>query len=383
MRSIFLFVLFSALVGLGVGAALALVEVRPWVSYRVVQQSASGGASAAEKSGQPRAEVSETVFQFGSIERGTSMSHFFEVRNVGDAPLSVKVGKPTCKCTVGKVSAEVVQPGDVAQIELVWHAEAAPGPFRHGAPLLTNDPQQPRIELSVEGIVVESTMLSPAELLFGSMKAGQTREVSLYLMTFEDPAVEVLSYEVEGNQNVQVRVEPVEIDELPLKEATSGVKITGSYQAGKRLGSISGWIHLKTNLPKAPSLRIPLLGNVAGDIAIYGFGWNAKSSLLRLGNVVGAEGKEVRLKVSLRGEHALATKLEVASVDPPELKVTLGERRELGKELVHVPLLVEIPVGTRPMVRAGGASSEEAEIVLRTTHPLSPEVTMRVQLTVQ
>jgi len=369
------------------GAALALMEVRPWASYRVVEMLASSGASTAEKSGQPRAEVSETVFQFGSIERGTSMSHFFEVRNGGDAPLSVKVGKPTCKCTVGSLSTDVVQPGDVAQIELVWHAEAAPGPFRHGAPLLTNDPQQPRIELSVEGIVVESTMLYPAELLFGSMKAGQTREVSLYLMTFDDPAVEVLSYKVEGDhdQKVEVQIEPVELDELPLKEATSGVKITASYQAEKRLGPISGWLQLKTNLPKAPDLSIPLQGNVTGNVAIFGIGWNAKASLLRLGSVAGAEGKQEKLKVALRGKNALATELEIASVDPPELKVTLGERLELGKELVHVPLLVEIPVGTRPMVRAGGASSEEAEIVLRTTHPLLPEVTvtMRVRFTVQ
>jgi len=80
----------------------------------------------------------------------------------------------------------------------------------------------------------------------------------------------------------------------------------------------------------------------------------------------------------------LATKLHIASVDPPELKVTLGERRELGKKLVHVPLLVEIPVGTRPMVRAGGGSSSElARIVLQSNHPISPEMTMRVRFTVQ
>ena len=41
------------------------------------------------------------------------------------------------------------------------------------------------------------------------------------------------------------------------------------------------------------------------------------------------------------------------AVTPPELKATLGERQTIREELVRIPLTVEIPPGTRPLVRAG------------------------------
>ena len=50
---------------------------------------------------------------------------------------------------------------------------------------------------------------------------------------------------------------------------------------------------------------------------------------------------------------------------------------------MRVPLTVEIPAGTRPMVRAGEDQGGEGEIVLATTHPDTSEVRLRVFFTVQ
>ena len=65
-----------------------------------------------------------------------------------------------------------------------------------------------------------------------------------------------------------------------------------------------------------------------------------------MGSLLGREGKKVSLKVAIRGAHATKSQLEVAEVDPPQLKVSLGEPRQMGNELLHVPLVVELPAGT-------------------------------------
>jgi len=384
MKTLLTILFCSALAGMGLGAALALVEVRPWTT-----QAPSGDQAQAESpttdAAMPKAEAPETTFKFGKIERGTSMSHAFKIRNVGDAPLHVEVGSTTCKCTVGNLPKNDVEPNEETEVLLEWTAKTGPGPFRHGATLLTNDPLHSRIELYVEGQVVDSTSMSPAELVFGAVRVGETQTSHLYVMAFLEQEVKVLSWEITDAdlaKQIEVHIAPAQPSELPSSDALSGLKVVATYQAGKTIGPFYGSLTLATNLEGASKLTIPLMGSVVGDISIFGPGWNARQGLLRLGAIHGGEGKTVRLNVAIRGEHAQTTQLKVVAVDPPELKATLGKRRVMGDKLVHVPLLVEVPPNTRPLVRTGEPASTDARIVLQSNHPETSEVRLRVHFAV-
>ncbi|HYO24791.1 MAG TPA: hypothetical protein VEQ85_07565, partial [Lacipirellulaceae bacterium] len=72
-----------------------------------------------------------------------------------------------------------------------------------------------------------------------------------------------------------------------------------------------------------------------------------------------------------------------APVDPPELRVILGERREIRPDFVRIPLEVSVPPGTPALVRAGDEAGGEGEIILSTTHPTMPKVRLRVQVVVR
>ena len=384
MKTLLTITVCAALVGAGFGAALAVVEVHPWNTPTRSGERTTAASSSAQAP-TPRAEVPETTFKFGQIERGTSMSHVFKIRNVGDAPLRVEVGSTTCKCTVGKLSKNEIGPHEEADVQLQWTAKTLPGPFRHGATLLTNDPRHSRIELHVEGRVVEATSIQPAELVFGAVHVGESRQAHLYLMSFVDHEVQVLSYQVAGAKlakQVDVQIAAAQPSELPASDAKSGLKVTVVYHAGQTIGPFRGVLTLKTNLKKARQLTVPLLGSVVGDISIFGPGWSARQGLLRLGTIHSEQGKRVRLKVAVRGKHAQTTRLEIAEVDPPELKATLGKVRVMNDKLVHVPLLVEVPPGTRHLVRMGEPTSSDAHIVLRATQPEPLEVHLRVHFAV-
>jgi hypothetical protein len=128
---------------------------------------------------------------------------------------------------------------------------------------------------------------------------------------------------------------------------------------------------------------VPIYGTVKGDISIYGKGWNEASGMLRMEPTSSAAGTSSRLNVALRGPHAKTTTVSIARIEPPELKATLGKPQPVGDKMVQVPLTVEIPPGTRPMVRAGEDQGGEGEIILATTHPETHEVRLRVTFTVK
>jgi hypothetical protein len=333
----------------------------------------------------PQIQVEEKVYHFGSMEQGTSLTHAFQVRNMGDSSLHIKVGTTTCKCTVGGLSAEEVAPGEQAEVTLEWTAKTSPGPFRHGATLITNDPLQSRVELQVEGTVVKSTSVMPSEFYFGNVSAGETQQTEIYLMAFLQDEIEIRSQQLSDPElasQIEVELVPCPKSELPQPDARAGLKLVATLHAGHNLGPIHTWLTVETNLKNVAKLDIPLAANVIGDMSVFGPGWIAKKGMLRLGQVPSGKGKEVRLIVAIRGEHAVATKLKVETVQPEELRATLEPSRKMSAQLVHVPLIVEIPAGTRTMIRRGERLGEAAEITLSTTHPQTAQLKLQVEFAV-
>jgi hypothetical protein len=250
---------------------------------------------------------------------------------------------------------------------------------------LTNDPLQSRIELHVEGTVVESTSVVPSEFYFGNVRAGEIRREELYLLAFLQDEIEIQSHhfsDPEIAEQVDVKLGPSVSSDLPRPAARAGVKIEATLHAGRTLGPIHTWLTVETNLEHARKLDIPLVANVIGDMSLFGPGWNAKRGLLRLGQVRSKEGKQTRLIIAIRGTHAENTELKIASVRPTELQATLGPSRRMSAQLVHVPLIVEIPAGTRPLLRRSERFGEAAEIDISTTHPKTSQLKLQVEFAV-
>jgi hypothetical protein len=102
-----------------------------------------------------------------------------------------------------------------------------------------------------------------------------------------------------------------------------------------------------------------------------------------MGKIKSSEGRRSRVNVVVRGSGAADVKLEVASIDPPELKATVGEAKRLRDTLVHIPVEIEVPAGTRPMVRLSTAQGEEGRVTLKTTHPTIKELVIGVRFAVE
>jgi hypothetical protein len=161
------------------------------------------------------------------------------------------------------------------------------------------------------------------------------------------------------------------------------VRVSVTAKAGLPSGRIAQWLSLRTNLQDAEKLEIPISGQVVGDISVHGTGWSEDRAALMVGAVKSSEGARNKLSIVVRGDDAPNTTFTVKSVDPPELKVKIGEPKKLKDTLVQTPIEIEIPPGTRPMVHLDTAQGEPGHIVFTTTHPKVKELAVDVQFSVE
>ena len=397
----------SLVVGAALGAALAYVEVGE-VETRLAPPPVGGGqaALAPEKGplAAPSVAVDEPTYDFGTIERGASDSHEFVFTNSGTADLYLEVGRTSCKCTLGDVEDRGIAPGESTAVRLEWTAKTGNGPFRQTATVLTNDPRQPTVELTVEGIVTDLTGLEPKEFILGRVRADEERTATVYLASYEalpDGApLEVsarMSPGTRGAESFRVEVTPVPAEESPVDRAVETVRIDLSTSAGLPLGSLTEWVTIDTNLPTKRegvptrtglSLQVPVLAVVEGDITVHGAGWNKELGLLNLGTVAGPKGKSARLRLSFKGEDAAACRATVTEVDPAWLQVELGEPEVVREGVLHQPLLIRVPAGRGSEVRSGvgeeggGQGPGDAVVRLKTGHPTTPELDVKVRFVI-
>jgi len=379
-------ILVAAIVGGGVGAAVGYVEVRTDHDSLLEYPGEAKISPSVANEPLPRLQVDDPVYKFDSMQRGTKKSHEFLIKNVGDAPLKVRAGTTSCKCTLSEVSEEPIPPGGSTKVKVEWTAKADSGPFTQTANILTNDPLHSTMELRVEGAIQSASGVEPPDLLFDKIPVGESRTAQAYVMamlqdelTVSDP---VLS-DPNTRDKFDVKIEPVDQKDLPNKTAKKGVRISLTAKPGMPVGRFVEWLSLKTSLKDAETLEIPVIGQIVGDISVAGNTWNEEQGAVRLGSVKSSEGRKEKLSLMVRGEAAQSTTFKVESRDPEDLKVTIGDPRKLRDNLVQVPLEIEIPPGTRPMVHLDTAQGDRGKIVLSTTHPKVKELVIGVQFSVE
>ena len=255
---LFPLVLASLAVGAGLGVALAYFEVGeaeasvfppPMKGDATVLVPGQGPDVAPIAS--PVVEIDNPAHDFGTMQRGTTLSHDFIFTNAGTAPLRLEVGRTSCKCTLGDVEERPLEPGESTDVRLEWVAKNPPGTFRQTAMVKTNDPRRPRVELTVEGLITEVTGIQPNEFLLGRMQADKPAETSVYLAAYkaaegeEEVPLKVtarMNDTVRSPERYEVSVEPVEADELPMERATQGVRLTLKAGPGLPLGHVTEWV---------------------------------------------------------------------------------------------------------------------------------------------
>lgn len=384
---IFLIVAGSLLVGVlvGVGTTAARFELAGGEGPPVPAQE-PGLKMPPPDGPQPKVEVDHENYDYGVMERGGTQSHAFVFTNVGDYPLQLMQGDTTCKCTISKLDASAVPPGESVEVTLEWTAKTIGNRFRQSAVILTNDPARPRVNLTVEGKVSQSLVVEPQELIFSKARVGESKTAEARLIAITEGDLKVLGHKftnAETADHFALSVEPLPESEARDHSGKTGLLLTVTLAPGLPVGAISQELELTTNAAESP-VTLSIRGRVVSDISVFGRGWNAERGVLALGAIDGDEGVKKELAVFIRGERPERIALEVAGVEPDVLRVRFGEKQVLkAGELVKVPLVVEVPPGTPPINCLGGAQGEMGEILIHTNHPQADKLRLLVHFAVE
>ena len=121
--------------------------------------------------------------------------------------------------------------------------------------VMTNDPRQPQLTLSITGTVVPEFALSERAIYFGNVPRGREVVKELLITIPPEKQVKVVSAE-STDQNVTVRLEPV--------QGANGkqVKLVAVQKADTKDGYHFGVVVVKTTSSLNPELKIPVRGIV-------------------------------------------------------------------------------------------------------------------------
>lgn len=99
-----------------------------------------------------RTELSETEFDFGEIPNTGPVSQTFQVRNMGQGPLTITGVSTSCGCTTARVDKERLGPGETANLTVTYDPQAhggQTGRFMRVVYVRSDDPETPEASLTI------------------------------------------------------------------------------------------------------------------------------------------------------------------------------------------------------------------------------------------
>ena len=107
----------KGLLVLGVLSAMIFTSCKEDAASKVKEENVEVAAARdAAATSYPVIAFDETEFDFGTIDKGTSVEHKFTFTNTGKAPLVIVDAKSSCGCTVPEYSKNPVAPGDKGEL---------------------------------------------------------------------------------------------------------------------------------------------------------------------------------------------------------------------------------------------------------------------------
>ncbi len=376
--------------GVGVGSAVVRLERTRWDGISAVPKADQAPASIPEGP-HPSAIVDNDKHDFGALDSHATGRHAFVIRNTGEAILKLTRGDTTCKCTASLLGesgdAAEVHPGESTEVTLEWKGKGFMGPFHQSATIHTNDPEHPRLTLSITGRIVSAVSISPTNLVLSGVSADEGATGELRLYGYQDKPLKITSHEITDQSTADkfsVDYEPLSPEEVAEEQdAKSGFRIQITLKPGLPLGAFQQKIVIHTDAEDAPTVDVPIQGTISSEISIIGAGWSEERQVLSLGPISSRAGLARTLRMLVRGPDRKDVKVEPLSATPDLVKVEVGEPTEWqGGQVVQIPLTIRIPQGSPPANYLVTDKEHPAEIVIGTTHPKAKQLRILLRFAV-
>jgi Protein of unknown function (DUF1573) len=203
---------------------------------------------AAEPNGpSPKIVFEQVIHDFGPVAPGSLSNCKFKFKNEGAGILKISDVTKTCGCTVFELTKREYAPGEEGTIDVGYNASKASGPVTRHLYVLSNDKDNPRVELTINASIVQRIACDPEKLDY-TIKGENAGVVVLTLHSVDDQNFAITAFNATSNA--------VSADFDPNKKAAKFVLKT-KIDTQKTGVNSSGRVEITTSHPDCPTVTIP------------------------------------------------------------------------------------------------------------------------------
>lgn len=298
----------------------------------------------AQKKG-PVISIAETGWNFGAVNEGDEADKDITVTNTGDAVLEITKVETSCGCIIPKMEKMQIEPSKSAKLSL--HLDAARGGHGEIKKVLTitsNCPQQPKVELTLEGVVKPIWWLKDISINFGEMPNGVVHERTFRIYAAAGAKVNLL----------KVTTSPAEFEVVGWKDAkdpdgTGGWEVTIRTPKKWESGYFEALCVMETDFKKVPQRGARFFGEFVGKIRVapedlaFGAMKPGEKKTLKV-TVTKTEGEGMEIVRAESEDKGIATKItEKEKGKSGEVEVTFTAPQSEGSFKGTIQIAVDEP----------------------------------------
>jgi len=217
----------------------------------LIQGSASSG-------GVPKAEAIDPTYNFGAAPSGPPVKHVFKIRNAGTGTLTIDGVTTSCGCTAAKPTRNTLAPGEESDIAVTFDTISEKGPATRTITVVTNDPKQRQLELTLKGDLRAQVEAAPPFVAFGIVKHGVEKTSRVTIADLVNDKELQVGPITNSSANVKVSQES-------RTDGKPGAMLSVTVLKSMPVGPFDDTIKVATS--RAP-LNIAVYGTVTGDLTV-------------------------------------------------------------------------------------------------------------------
>ncbi len=215
----------------------------------------------------PRAVFDELIHDFGTVTRADVAEYTFVVTNRGDEPLEIRGVTTTCACTVVK-HPQTVLPGETGELKVALDTDLVNGPLQAKASVYTNDPNDPKIDLTLKIETQPFVYVTPGYIRY-DVYQNFPGEGAVHQRMWADKPKEFKVTRVESPYEfLEVTAEELPVDQRDPKHDGPQWVIKSKLSPQAPVGPLVGYVRVFTDHEKQKKVSLPLSGFVRPVFAL-------------------------------------------------------------------------------------------------------------------
>jgi hypothetical protein len=171
------------------------IQVSGGEAATVSPKTAEPNAPASEPNGPPpKITVEQPIYDFGYISPGSKNTCEFKFQNNGVGKLIISEITKTCGCTVPTLDKKEYAPGESGAIKVEYHADQGAGIRTRHLYILSNDPVNPRVDLTIKAAIVQKVISEPERIEY-TLKGAKACLAEITIKSVDDKPFAITKFE--------------------------------------------------------------------------------------------------------------------------------------------------------------------------------------------